>query len=517
MELRSYLRGSWWSAAPDTACVVTDPTTDAALGLFGAPRSSVADAMAWGRSHGGSNVRALPWTERARRLTALAQTLAQHRDELLECSRVSGGNTRSDAKFDVDGGLGVLQAYARWASETPGDPATGDENPCEPLPRRPLALQHVSLPRRGLAVHIQAFNFPMWGLLEKLAPAWLAGMPVLSKPAAEGSPLAVLLAERIAEAEVFPEGAFQLWLGPGEALLEHVEPQDVVAFTGSAHTASVVRCHPRLLATGARLNVEADSINVVVLGPDVAVDTPLFDRVIHDAVLETTQKAGQKCTATRVLAVPRERYASVRDAIVAGLSSIGALTGDPNLPSVAMGPLASRAHRDRVRAAVRELSARSRRLLGDPDRRKFLGIADDRGAFLEPQLFELDPGTSPAQEVFGPVLALVPYDGHVASAAASVVGAGGSLVATVCSDDPSFRHQLGREIAPWVGRLVLVDTAMLPARISAGAVLPQGTHGGPGRAGGGRELGGWRALALYRQEVVLQASPSALRAWFDAP
>lgn len=515
MSLRSYLRGAWWEPAAETAIEVVNPTTDAPLGRFGAPRTSLAEAMAWGRDHGGENVRALTWVERGRRLAAMADALQRHRDDLLACSQACGGNTRSDAKFDVDGGLGVVQAYARWAAETPADPWLGDAEPCAPLPRRPLALRHVWAPRHGLALHVQAFNFPMWGLLEKLAPAWLAGMPVLTKPAPEGSPLAVRVVECLVEADLLPPGALQLWLGPGEALLEHAHPQDVLAFTGSAQTAALVRRHPRCLETGMRVNVEADSINVVVLGPDLAPGTALFERAIQDAILETTQKAGQKCTATRVLLVPQGCAANVREAVHAGLSAVAARTGEPLRDDVSMGPLASRGHRQRVRAGIAELATRARRLAGDPNRRTFLGVADDRGAFLEPQLFELEPGSAPGLEVFGPVLALASYDGGLASPVAMVEHAGGSLVATVYSDDPVFRRRLARRIAPWVGRLVLVDTEMLPARIGSGAVLPHGSHGGPGRAGDGHELGGWRALALYRQQTVVQGSPSTVAAWFD--
>lgn len=519
-QLTSFLRSAWWPAQDDLARPLVDPATDAVVTRMGAPSVALAEAAAWGRVTGGDAVRAVPWRDRIEALRRLAQRLTCERDTLLALSTLAG-NTRADARFDVDGAIGVLDAAVAWAERSPDEPLSIG-SPHAPLRGRPIALQHVWAPRRGLALHIQAFNFPVWGLIEKFASAWLAGMPVLSKPAPEGAFLAWSVAQSIASMPEFPPGAFQLWLGSGDAMLDVLEPLDVVAFTGSAATARSIRQHDRLRATGARLNVEADSVNAAVIGVDVKADDALFEHAVREITLEATQKAGQKCTAIRRVFVPRACLPALRDALAERWVAAAEATGDPRDPRVTMGPLASRRHRDLVRAGLGVLERGARRIVGDPHRSRFLGLAADQGACFEPVLLEMQGADVlhcdvdvHRHEVFGPVVTLLPYEGSPDMLARAVALGGGGLMACVYAEDPAVQRSLAASLIGHVGRLVLTDSSQIPTRVGPGAVLPQGQHGGPGRAGDGAELGDAIGWSLYRQRVVMQGEAKRLAAFID--
>ncbi len=440
-----------------------------------------------------------------------------HREELLDVAMENGGNTRGDAKFDVDGGIAVLAAYAELAG-TLGDAPWLLEGEAEPLMRgSKLRAQHVLLPRLGVAIHINAFNFPAWGMLGKLAVALLSGMPVVSKPATSTAVVAARIAEILVAEGELPTGAFSLLLGPAGDLLDHVGPQDVVAFTGSADTGARIRGHAAVITHGVRVNVEADSLNAVVLGPDLEPGSELFDLAIRDLVTELTQKAGQKCTATRRILVPSTRLDEVRQALRERLADMAAKTGDPAHKDVRMGPLSTAQQLRDALAGLATLCQSATRIVGDPERRSFVGAPEGKGWFLEPILLEataeaaLDPTAAFHRvEVFAPVATLLPYDGTVATAARIVSAGEGSLVSTVYSDDRAFVAEAVTALAPLLGRLVLADEKSARGSMSPGCVFPVVNHGGPGRAGGGGELGGRAGMQLYLQRTTIQGGGSQL-------
>jgi phenylacetic acid degradation protein PaaN len=311
-------------------------------------------------------------------------------------------------------------------------------------------------------------------------------------------------------------GAFQLLVGPAQDLFDHLGPQDVLAFTGGAHTAGLLRTHPNLVASGVRLNVEADSLNSVVVGPDLAEGSELWDLALRDAVIEMTQKAGQKCTATRRILVPQALLPALRDALAERLADIAARTGNPASKAVKMGPLSTGQQLADARAGITRLQEHASIVRGDPHRHDFVDAPAGKGFYLEPILLEATRGTADPKaslhhvEVFGPVATLIPYDGKLAGAAAIVGFGGGSLVTTLYSDDREFTARAIAELGPHLGRLVLADEKSAAASFSPGCVFPQANHGGPGRAGNGAELGGRLGLELYMQRLAVQAGASQL-------
>ena len=514
-QIRSYLAGAWHEGHADPIALV-DPATEEVLAQV-RPASGLAEAVAFGRTTGGSNLRAMSLQERREMLGALAKVLHAHREELLDLSMTSGGNTRGDAKFDVDGATAVLAAYGHLGKSLGDGPWIVDGEAVELMRGSKIRAQHVLLPRHGLAVHINAFNFPAWGMVGKLAVSLLAGMPVLTKPATSTSLLAARMAEIIVESGLVPEGAFQILLGPAGDLLDHVGPQDVIAFTGSAATGAAIRGHARVIANNVRVNIEADSLNAVVIAPDVEPGTELFDLVVRDAVTELTQKAGQKCTATRRILVPESLLEAVREAVSERLAAIADKTGTPSDPAVRMGPLSTEQQLADARKGVEVLQRSAERIVGDPGRTSFVGVPDGKGWFIEPILMQAtaasarDPNaTFHHTEVFGPVATLLPYDGSIETAAEIISLGQGSLVTTVYSDDREWTARAVAELSPYLGRLVLASEKVAAASISPGCVFPVAHHGGPGRAGAGAELGGRVGLELYMQRTTLQGGAAQL-------
>jgi len=513
--LESYLCGAWQPGAGAPAQLVNPATEEVLAEVL--PATGLADAVAYGRERGGPALRALGFRQRGALLAALAKLLHGHREALIDLAVASGGNTRGDAKFDIDGGLGVLAAYAELAETLPGEPWLLEGEAAALVRTSKVRAQHLLVPRHGLAVHINAFNFPAWGMLGKAAVALLAGMPVLAKPATSTAALAHRIAELIVEADILPAGAFQLLMGPAQDLLDHLGPQDVIAFTGGAETAARLRVHPAVLRHGVRLNVEADSLNAAVLGPDLAEGTLLWDLALRDASIELTQKTGQKCTATRRILVPHGLLDAFRDALAERLGELAGKTGDPASKAVKMGPLATAQQLRDARAGLEKLQQHARIVRGDPRRAEFLDAPAGKGFFLEPILLEARPdavtdaGASFHHvEVFGPVATLLPYDGSAAEAARILALGGGSLVSTVYSDDREFLTRAIADLGPQLGRLVLNDEKSASGAFSPGCVFPQANHGGPGRAGDGAELGGRLGLALYMQRLAVQGGASQL-------
>nr|MBA2314603.1 phenylacetic acid degradation bifunctional protein PaaZ [Chloroflexota bacterium] len=369
--------------------------------------------------------------------------------------------------------------------------------------------RHVYVPRRGVALQVNAFNFPVWGMLEKLAPAFLAGLPTIVKPATPTAYIAEAAVRQLLDAGL-PPGSLQLWIGDPAALLEGLDGQDQVAFTGSASTARHLRTHPTLVERGVRLTAETDSLNASILGPDAGPGSPELDLFVKQVVVEMTVKAGQKCTAIRRAFVPRQRMRDVVDAIAERLARV--VVGDPRDPEVTMGALVSVEQRDEVRRSVGALAVAAMPVIGDPRRVETRAADPERGAFLAPLLLRADEPERPEPhriEAFGPVATLMPYDSvdHVVALAA--LGEG-SLVASVVSHDPEFVGPVVLGLAPFHGRLLVLDRADAKEQTGHGSPLPTLVHGGPGRAGGSEELGGIRAVLHHMQRTAVQGAPDTL-------
>jgi oxepin-CoA hydrolase/3-oxo-5,6-dehydrosuberyl-CoA semialdehyde dehydrogenase len=468
---------------------------------------------AFARDIGGPNLRALTFAARAALLKALALYLDSRKPALYDVS-FDTGSTQRDHFFDIDGGIGTLFAYASRGRRELPDAHYVLDGELELLGKTgSFAGRHILTPRNGIAVHINAYNFPCWGMLEKLAPAVLAGVPSIVKPATATSYVAHAVFRLIVESGVLPEGAVQLIVGNAGNLLDQLGGQDVVSFTGSLETSLKLREHPTLAEKAVRFIAERDSLNAAVLGPEAVPGTPEFDLFVKEVVREMTVKTGQKCTAIRRAVVPRASYKAAADAIAAKLRDVS--IGDPRLESVRMGPLVSRSQRDDVRARVAELRLEPDLLFGDPQHCDIIGADEERGGFLAPILLGCDrPLAAHAVhtvEAFGPVCTLMAYD--ALDEAVEIVRRGeGSLVASIVSYDPVAAATLVAGIAPYHGRILVLDRDCARESTGHGSSLPGLVHGGPGRAGGGEELGGMRGVYQYLQRTAIQGSPARLAA-----
>jgi oxepin-CoA hydrolase / 3-oxo-5,6-dehydrosuberyl-CoA semialdehyde dehydrogenase len=509
--LRSYVSGEWVAPAGDGRPVF-DAVTGEEVARVSSAGIDMAAALEYGRGTGGPALRALTFHQRAALLKSLASMLREHREELYALS-ARAGSTLSDARFDVDGGIGVLLSYAsRARRELPND-TIYVEGAAEPLGKGGQFLgQHILTPRRGVAVQINAFNFPVWGPLEKFAPAFIAGMPSLVKPASQTAYLTARLVELMTGSGLLPEGALQLVCGSAGDLLDHVGEQDLVAFTGSAATARTLRAHPAVVARSVRFNAEADSLNCSILGPDAGPGTPEFDLYVKQLIAEMTVKAGQKCTAIRRALVPDAVAGEVTDAVTAALAAV--VVGNPAEQGVRMGALASRDQRAEVRRSVSELLPAGRLVFGDPDRVEVVGANADRGAFISPLLLRCDDAARPEPhevEAFGPVSTVIGYRGTADVVQLAARGRG-SLAGSVVTADPGFARDVVTGLAPWHGRILVLDRDDAAESTGHGSPLPVLVHGGPGRAGGGEEMGGIRGVLHHMQRTAVQASPRMLSA-----
>jgi oxepin-CoA hydrolase / 3-oxo-5,6-dehydrosuberyl-CoA semialdehyde dehydrogenase len=509
--LRSYVSGNW--VTPDgEGRPVFDAVTGAEVARVSAAGVDMAGALAYGRSVGGPALRELTFHQRAALLKALGSQLREHRDELYALSARTGA-TLGDAKFDVDGGIGVLLSYASKARrELPNDTVYLD-GAIEPLGKSgQFAGQHIMTSLRGVAVQINAFNFPVWGPLEKLAPAFLAGVPSLIKPASQTAYLTERLVELIVESGLLPAGSVQLICGSVGDLFDHLTEQDLVSFTGSAATARQLRAHRQVVSRSVRFNAEADSLNCSILGPDAGPGTAEFDLYVSQLVTEMTVKAGQKCTAIRRALVPAGVADAVTEAVTERLAKV--VIGSPAEKSVRMGALASLEQREEVRRSVKALLAGTRLVFGDPGQVEVIGADPERGAFISPLLLRCDDSSraEPHEiEPFGPVATIIGYSG--AADAISLAARGlGSLAGSVVTADAEFAREIVLGIAPWHGRLLVLDGDDAPESTGHGSPLPPLVHGGPGRAGGGEEMGGIRGVLHYMQRTAVQASPRVLSA-----
>ncbi|TYB42093.1 phenylacetic acid degradation bifunctional protein PaaZ [Actinomadura chibensis] len=509
VALRSYVSGSW-HAPEDEGAPLHDAVTGEEVARISSAGIDLGAALEHGRRVGGPVLRELTFHQRASLLKALASHLREHRDELYALSARTGA-TLGDSKFDVDGGIGVLFGYAsKGKRELPNDTVLVEGN-VEPLGKGGTFVgQHLCTPSRGVAVQINAFNFPVWGPLEKLAPAFLAGVPSLIKPASQTAYLTARLVELIVESGILPEGTVQMVCGEPRDLLDHLTEQDIVAFTGSASTARLLRTHPAVVANAVRFNAEADSLNCSILGPDATPGSVEFDLYVKQLVSEMTVKAGQKCTAIRRALVPAGLVGEVAEAARERLARI--TIGNPADPDVRMGALATLDQREEVRRSLKALLDAGRVVAGDPDRVEVVGADAERGAFMSPVLLRADdPGRAEPHEVeaFGPVSTLLPYEGAEQAVELAVRGRG-SLAGSIVTGDPDFARRVVLGTAPWHGRLLVLNAEDAKESTGHGSPLPALVHGGPGRAGGGEEMGGIRGVVHHMRRTAVQAGPAML-------
>lgn len=513
-RLKSYLAGRWveGSGSEHELIDLIDPTTEDVLATACTDGLDLIEAVRFARTAGASALSHLTFAERGKLLAAMAKCLHQKREAFLDLSTQSGGNTRSDAKFDLDGATGTLGYYAALGEKL-GQTTFLKDGDAEPMGRNPRYVgQHFWHSRRGVALHINAFNFPAWGFAEKAAVALLAGVPVVTKPATSTALLACRMVETLAEARVLPNGALSLIAGSVPAsLIDDLQTQDVLAFTGSLQTALGLRLRGALVERGVRIHVEADSLNSALLCDDVERSGPTYDLFVREVCRDVTQKAGQKCTAIRRVLVPQARLDEVRDDLVAVLSATR--VGDPRLKEVQMGPVATREQLAHVREGLAAYRAYATSVLSDGARGQLVGVSSERGYFVAPTVLVARDAGAPAlhsREIFGPVVTLFGYD-DVAEATTTINASGGSLVSSVYCDRASQALEAARQLAPFHGRLHLASEKISELSVGPGTVMPQLVHGGPGRAGAGEELGGLRALSLYMQRTAI----AGYQPWLD--
>ena len=512
MQLASFIQGRWTSGGA-AGELLRDATNGEVVAQISAAPIDFAAALEHARAVGGAALRALTFHERAGLLKGLAKALGGYKDEFYALSYRTGA-TQHDATLDIDGGISTLFVYAsKGARELPNGRVYID-GAIEPLSKSGKFLgQHICVPLEGAALHINAFNFPVWGMLEKLAPTLLAGVPAIIKPASSTAYLAELVFRRIIESGRLPAGALQLVCGGVGDVFDHLTAQDVVSFTGSAATAALLRRHGAVAERSVRFTAETDSLNSAILGEDVQAGSAEFGLFVREVVREMSVKAGQKCTAIRKAIVPAALCASVLEAVRGELAKL--VIGDPRLDAVHMGPLASLAQRREVRAQLAKLTSEGSVVYGGELALQPAGAAAERGAFLAPTLLHCRD-TSAARavhsvEAFGPVCTVLPYAGLDEAIALARRG-GGSLVASVFSADDATAAHLVRGLAPFHGRILVVNAQCAEDSTGHGAPLPHLVHGGPGRAGGGEELGGVRGVLHYMQRTAVQGTPDTLTA-----
>ncbi|MFE1814234.1 phenylacetic acid degradation bifunctional protein PaaZ [Metapseudomonas otitidis] len=472
-----------------------------------------AEAVDFGRTRGVPALMALDFQQRAVRLKALALYLNERKEQLYALSHHSGA-TRADSWIDIEGGTGTLFAYAGvGARELPSGNLV-HEGPALPLGKQnQFAGTHILVPRGGVAVHINAFNFPIWGMLEKFAPTFLAGMPCIVKPASATSYLTEATVRLMHESGLLPEGSLQLVIGSTGDLLDRLQGQDVVTFTGSADTAAKLRVNANLVRHSIPFNAEADSLNCAILAPEITPDDPEFDLFVKEVAREMTVKAGQKCTAIRRAIVPAKHIDAVAERLRERLAKV--VVGDPTVEGVKMGALASHAQQADVAERVNALLAGSELLFGARDGFAPRGEGVAEGAFFAPTLLRArDPhaeGGAHDIEAFGPVSTLMAYE-DLDEAVALAARGKGSLVASLVTKDPAVAARVVPVMGALHGRVHILDREAATESTGHGSPLPMLKHGGPGRAGGGEELGGLRAVKHYLQRTAVQGSPSMLAA-----
>ncbi|MDP4301295.1 phenylacetic acid degradation bifunctional protein PaaZ [Leptothrix discophora] len=510
-QLQSHIAGRWFGTQP--GALLRSAVNGQPVARTHADAIDFGEAVDFARRVGGPALLALDFQQRAQRLKALAKYLLEHKETLYAISAHTGA-TRVDSAIDIEGGTGTLFAYASMGGNELPSGNLIHEGPATPLGKtNRFAGSHILVPRQGLAVHINAFNFPVWGLLEKFAPCFLAGMPCIGKPATATSYLTEALVRLVDASGILPPGAMQLVIGGTGDLLDRLDGRDVVTFTGSADTAATLRTHPNVVRQSIAFNAEADSLNCAILAPDVTPDDEEFDLYVKEVAREMTVKAGQKCTAIRRAIVPRRHLDALAQALRARLAKT--VVGDPSLAAVRMGALASQAQLADVAGRVALLQQGAETVCSGADGFAPQGEGVAEGAFFAPTLLlsrqPLQHDAVHDIEAFGPVSTLMAYD-DLDEALALAARGRGSLVGTLVTRDPAVAARVIPVAAAHHGRMLILDREAAAESTGHGSPLPMLKHGGPGRAGGGEELGGIRAVRHYLQRAAIQGSPTMLAA-----
>lgn len=515
--LSNFLCGQWQTGTgTGTGTPLFDPVSGAELVRVDASGLDLTAGFAFAREKGRAALQALTYRERAALLASAVKVLQAHRDAYYEIATANSGTVKNDSAVDIDGGIFTLGHYARLGE------SLGDRNWL--LDGEAVALgkdgqfqsQHVLTPTRGIALFINAFNFPSWGLWEKAAPALLSGVPVIVKPATTTAWLTQRMVQDVVDAGIFPPGAISVVCGSSAGLMDALEPFDVVSFTGSAETAAVIRSHPAVTQRSVRVNIEADSVNSAILLPGEAPDSTAFDLLTKEVVREMTVKSGQKCTAIRRIFVPEAVYDKAAEAISARLAKV--VTGNPRNETVRMGALVNRAQLNSVREGLTYLQSQAA-VLHDGQTHALVDADPAIACCVGPTLLGARNADEASRvhdtEVFGPVATLMAYraiNNGVSHGLALVRRGQGSLVASVYGSDPAALASAALGLGDSHGRVHVVSPDVAQVHTGHGNVMPQSLHGGPGRAGGGEELGGARALNFYHRRSAIQASTSVLQA-----
>lgn len=510
-QLQSFIAGRW--VGSEAAQTLRSAVNGQPVARTHADGIDFGEALDYARNTGLPALLALDFQQRAARLKALAKFLMERKEALYAISAHTGA-TRADSWIDIEGGAGTLYAYASMGSGELPSSNIVHEGPAIPLGKKGgFAGTHILVPRRGVAVHINAFNFPVWGLLEKFAPTFLAGMPCIGKPATATSYLTEAMVRLVEESGILPPGSLQLVIGGTGDLLDRLNGSDVVTFTGSADTAAKLRVHPNLIRQSVPFNAEADSLNCSILAPDVQPGDEEFDLFVKEVAREMTVKAGQKCTAIRRAIVPRSQVEAVAEALKARLAKT--VIGDPAVEGVKMGALASHAQQADVAERVAMLLESTELICGNGSGFAPQGAGTAEGAFFAPTLLLANhPLANDAVhdiEAFGPVSTLMPYD-DLDEAMALAARGKGSLVGSLVTKTPGIAAKVVPFAAAHHGRMLILDREAAAESTGHGSPLPMLKHGGPGRAGGGEELGGIRAVKHYLQRTAVQGSPTMLAA-----
>ncbi|AKU23843.1 phenylacetic acid degradation bifunctional protein PaaZ [Massilia sp. NR 4-1] len=509
--LQSFIGGRWHGK--EAATPLYSALNNSVIYHTHAEQIDFAEAVQYGRTTGIPALMKLDFQQRAACLKALALYLMERKEELYRISHLTGA-TRPDSWVDVEGGIGTLFAYASMGSRELPSSNVLHEGPAMALGKRGgFSGTHILVPRGGIAVHINAFNFPIWGLLEKFAPSFLAAMPCIGKPATATSYLTEALIRMVNDSGLLPPGALQLVIGGTGDLLDRLQGPDVVTFTGSADTAAKLRANRNLIANSIPFTAEADSLNCAILAPDVTPDDPEFDLFVKEVAREMTGKAGQKCTAIRRIIVPASQADAVAERLRERLSKV--TVGDPSVEGVRMGALASKDQQRDVAAQVERLSSGNELLFGARDGFKPVGEGVEQGAFFAPTLLlcrnAMQNDAVHDVEAFGPVSTMMTY-GDIDEALALAARGKGSLVSTLVTKDPRTAAYAVPVAAASHGRVLVLEREAAVDSTGHGSPLPQLKHGGPGRAGGGEELGGIRAVRHFLQRAAVQGSPTMLSA-----
>ena len=510
MKLGNLVQDQWVQGDGDGR-ILTSAVTGEPVANITSDGLDFAAILAYAKSVGGPNLRKLTFHERGDMLKALAQYLNEHKQEFYALSTQTGA-TRKDSWPDIDGGISTMFVFSsKGRREMPNDHVYLD-GPPEWLSREGTFVgQHIFTPKLGAAIHINAFNFPCWGMLEKLAPTLLAGVPAIIKPASSTAYLTELMVRRMIESELLPPGSVQLICGGIGDLFDHLTCQDTIAFTGSKTTAEMLQRHPRVVSESVSFTAETDSLNMSILGPDATPGTPEFDLYIQEVTREMTSKAGQKCTAIRRIIAPSAIAGEVVKALSTALGEVR--IGNPGSKNVDMGALASQEQLSEVRERVAELSAEADIVFGGHDDFELVDADAKKGAFFMPTLLLCEkPLTSKvvhSVEAFGPVSTVLPYDSIDEAIELAKLGEG-SLAGSIITNDNTVARELVLGTAAYHGRMIIINRHCAAESTGHGSPLAHLVHGGPGRAGGGEEMGGVRGVLHYMQRTAIQGSPETL-------